>query len=542
MLLCLRIRDIVLIEEAEVTFHQGFHVLTGETGAGKSAILRALSLVLGERADSQSLRSGAKNGSVEAAFDVEYGPALRYALEEAGIQFDENEVLLLRRDVLSSGKSRAYINNQMAQVATLKHIARHLVELVGQHANQEVRDVGYHRTLCDRFGGHSEALSTFRDAFNRERELSRQLEELNSNEAERLRESEMLRAHLEEIQLVQPQEDEEEELFQEYSRLSNADALHSSARHLVDLLSDNDNSICAQVVQAQKELEQLCALDMSTQPMLEELQSSAAELQELTHSLRDYLGHIDSNPLRAQELSDRLQTLTQLKKKFGPSLLDVLNYQTSATQRLETLDNAEGAGDGLQCDLDAARIQTDSAAKHLTQTRAQAAKQLGAALTKELRQLNMPAVDVDVRVTKQERTNEGDDYIELHFAPNAGEKMVSVCSCASGGELSRITLAIRILLADKQVTPTLVFDEVDANIGGTTATLVGEKLQKLGEYRQVLCITHFPQAAQSAHHHLLVQKNERDQRTHTTITTLNSKERATELQRMAGGVKSPVAS
>ncbi len=542
MLNTLRIQDIVLVEQAQVSFRAGFNVITGETGAGKSAILKALALVLGQRADAQALRKGAEKGIVEAAFDTSYPPALRQLLEESGLAYALDEPLIVRREISAAGKSRAFINNQLAQITLLRAMGSHLVEIVGQHANQELREVEQHRQITDAYANLATVVNTFQAAWKLERSIEQELTALISSEVQRTRQMEEYERQLEELDQAALREGEEEELFAEYSRLSNADELRSLIDGIYQLLSGEEGALVSHLSRQAPAFSKISHLDASLEETRISYHNAVIELQEVANVLQNYAGNIDNDPHRAAFLNDRLALITQMKKKYGPTVEEALHYHIQLQEQVHDLNNADVKIEELQTALHQAKEETTRLATKLTEKRKNAAKELSKALAKELRSLNMANVDVAIQVTTIPRHLHGDDHVEIFFAPNKGEKLVSVKECASGGELSRLILALKALMAGKDKKATLVFDEVDANIGGETATVVGQKLAEIGADHQLLSITHFPQVARHAHHHIQIKKVEQQGRTRTYVTTLDGPQRDSELQRMAGGKVDTISS
>ena len=525
MLKTLRIQNIILIESAELEFEQGFTVLTGETGAGKSAILKALGLVLGERADSRLVRKGESKARVEALFEIADLPGVAELLAEAGMDCEEDE-LFIRRDLTSAGKSRAYINNAMAQTALLKRLGNLLIDLVGQHANLRLSSAEYQCNVLDLYGGLLEKRADFAQQWQQLRTKDRELAGLVEGEAERLRELDRLQAEVEELSQANVKEGEEEALFAEYSRLANSEQLTGGLTQVVDGL---DELALARLREA---LTQCTALDAALQPQLDALTSAHLELEEVGHELRAYQSRLESNPQRLEQVNERLRLLSSLQKKYG----DIKGYLSDANSRLDTLQNADVRIEELQQEVATLSTMVDGAAAALTKARKKAGRTLEKALTEQLQPLNMEGARFEVKVTKDSRTARGDDAIEFLFSPNVGEGSVPIRSCASGGELSRVLLALKTALAGLELTPTLVFDEIDANIGGQTGALVGQKLKAIAQGRQVLCITHLPQVACEADHHFHICKQESEGRTRSSVAALDQKKREAELTRMIGMV------
>ncbi len=523
MLKTLRIHNIILIEMAELDFELGFTVLTGETGAGKSAILKALGLVLGDRADSRLVRKGEAKARVEALFEIGDLPGVTDLLDEAGIECEDDE-LLIRRELTSSGKSRAYINNAMAQTGLLKRLGNLLIDLVGQHANLRLSSPEYQCDVLDLYGGLLEKRANFAEQWQQLRTKEKELAALVAGEAERLRELNRLQVEVEELTTAAVKEGEEETLFAEYSRLANSEELNGGLGRVVDGLQELTLS------HLRETLAQCASLDAALKPQVEALTSAHLELQEVGHELRAYQSRLESSPGRLEQVNDRLCLLTTLQKKYGT----VSTYLSEATIRLGSLESADMRIEELNQEVAALSATVDHAATALTKARKKSGKTLETELTEQLQPLNMEGARFEVKIAAESRTARGDDAIEFLFSPNMGEGSVPIRSCASGGELSRVLLALKTTLAGLELTPTLVFDEIDANIGGQTGALVGKKIKAIADKRQVLCITHLPQVAREADHHFHICKQESDGRTHSTVTQLGKGRREVELTRMIG--------
>lgn len=534
MLKQLIVKNLILIDSLKISFQEGFNVITGETGAGKSAVMSALRLITGTRADTKMVRKGTEKAVVEAMFDPEKLLSLQPLLEEAGIDMPDSEDLIIKRELYSSGKSRAFINHQMAHVSLLKKIGEQLVEIVGQHANQRLYSEEEHRNILDLFGDCIKHREAFSKSWNQMHELQSRVSELHQNEAFRLREIERLRAEIDEITLVNPLEDEEEELFSEYSFLTHAEEIFCTSRVVQAHLHGDEQSLVAQLTKNVHMLESLMSLDPSLNELHQSLRDATCEVEEVAHSLRNYLSSIDNDPHRAEVINDRLSSIDKLKRKFGPTLPDVYRYKEEAEKELERLENTDIEIETLEQQLKKLKIECNTLAEKLTGQRIKASKQLERQMTAELRELNMPKVEFKIDITKQSRSSYGDDRVAFLMAPNVGERVIPIKECASGGEISRLLLAIEKLLSSKNATTTIVFDEIDANIGGETAVVVGKKLEEIGRAHQVMCITHFPQVAMEANHHYKIEKVERDGRTLSLVTRLDEEGKKSEISRMLG--------
>lgn len=534
MLKQLRISNIILIESTIIDFKEGFNVLSGETGSGKSAILNAISLISGERAEIGIIRKGAEKGIVEAVFDIKEVSAIQILLEQSGIDFETGAELYIRREILASGKSRAFINNQLAQLSVLKRLCVHLLHLVGQHANQDLLSLERHREILDVFGGHEETVKLFSIGWEEENRCQKELDALIAGEAQRLRDIEVCQRILEELEEAQLKKDEEEELFKEYTLLAHAEEIGIKVEELCFGLQGEKTAVLSHLFRMKSLFEYLTRVDATFGPISESFQNATLELQEIANTLHVYQSRLEYNPARLNEVNERLTLITRLKKKYGATLEDIHAFADENRKRLITLENADVRIEELTQEVQILKAKNNEHAAKLTTYRKQAALQLAAELKRELHSLNMPQVDFQIEVTSQKRTRFGDDRIEFFLLPNVGEHRIPVKDCASGGELSRVMLSLQTVLSGKQSIPTIVFDEIDSNIGGETASIVGGKLKAIGQKQQVLCITHFPQVAKFADSHLQISKKVVGDRTITCIQLLEETSREQELARMSG--------
>lgn len=530
----LYIQNIVLIDQAVIPFERGFNVLSGETGSGKSALISGLHFIAGERADTQMIRRGAEKGSVEAHFEIEQLAHLHILLDEAGIEHEEGTELILKRELLSSGKSRAFVNNQGVQLALLKQLGEHLIEMVGQHANQRLLNLDQHRILLDLYAGLEEDVAAFAKQFAEENELRKQLETLLGSEAHRLRELEVCRMELEELDQAALKEGEDEELFQEYTLLVNAEERTAKTHEIHTALNQERGGILGVLKKQRSSFEQLAKMDAALEESRATFEAVLVELQEVGWTLDRYIGQIEHNPERLTSVDERLGLINKLKRKYGNTFVEIEAYRKKRKAQLIELEGADDQIEVLRAALQKKELMNQIAAVALTQARQKAALPFAAAVMQELASLNMAKAEFHIEITPQKRTRTGDDRIEFYLAPNVGERRMPVREAASGGELSRLMLALQTLLAGKTQIPTLVFDEIDANIGGATATIIGAKMSHISKNHQILCVTHFPQVAKEAHHHLQISKREIDGRTVTQVIVLNPTLRAQELARMQG--------
>lgn len=536
MLKELRLTNIILVESACIAFKTGFNVLSGESGSGKSAIMNALNLIAGDRSDLSILRRGSDKGSVEALFDIDTLPHIHILLEQSGIDHDKDADLIIRRELSTTGKSRAFINNQPAQLSLLKNISALLFDVVGQHANQKLLSLDYHRHAVDLFGSLHQSLEDFTSCFEEETVTRQRLENLINSEAQRLRELEVCHMEIEEItNATLKDSEEEEEIFNEYTLLSNAEELTEKVHSLTDLFDGEKTALLKTLSRQKSTFEQLVKLAPALQDTATAYENAIIELQEVVHTLNAFENRIEYNPQRAEQLSDRLELITRLKRKYAPTIPGILEYLHHRQKKRFELENASIEIDDLKANLEALSKKCNRLSEQLSLKRQQSSLELQKTIISHLRSLNMPKVEFHIEITPQKRNRSGNEKIEFFLTPNVGEHRISLRDCASGGELSRTMLAMQAVLVGKEMIPTLVFDEIDSNIGGETASIVGEKMCQIGDAHQVICITHFPQVAKQASHHLRIAKAEVDGRTCTTIESLNELTRPSELLRMHGG-------
>lgn len=535
MLKQLRITNIVLIESAEIAFAAGLNVISGETGAGKSAVMNALGLIAGDRADAGMIRHGSDKGVVEVVFDIDTLPSVHQLLEQRGIDHNIGDELIIRREIGVTSKSRAFINNQMAQLGLLREVGELLVDIVGQHANQRLLSIEKHREILDIYGELTQESAIVSKNWATEQAQRAKLDELIKTESQRVRDIEVCEMELAELQEASIKENEEEELFAEYTLLANSEELSGKVNEITETLSGERHAVLPLLSRHRNTLEQLVRIDSSFADMSTAFDGALIELQEISHSLTQYQSRIEYNPARLADINERLSLINRLKRKYGSSVEEIRAYQAKASEKLTRLQNADDEIEDLKKALGALEELNKQLCATLSKQRSEAAAKLEKAVVKQLRALNMPKVAFHCEIREQTRNQHGNDRIEFFLSPNIGERQIPIKECASGGELSRVMLALQTLLAGKENTPTLVFDEIDANIGGETASVVGEQLNEIGKKHQVLCITHFPQVAKQALHHIQISKQEKKGRTHTVVKVLDESSRHEELARMLGG-------
>jgi DNA repair protein RecN (Recombination protein N) len=547
MLLELRAENYAVIDRAVATFGLGLNLLTGETGAGKSILIDALALLLGGKASPDVVRHGADKAVVGCVFELTPGAAA--VLEANGID-SESDHILLRREIVANGKGRVFVNNQPATVGVLRQLAPELALVHSQGETLGSFDQAQQRSLLDRFGGlNTEAVG---EAFAVWRATTSKLEELQSAEQDRLRMADLWRFQSKEIdQAALVAEDEDVQLEAEKRVLGNAEKLFTAAMGAHELLYESENSAETALGAALKHLEELARYDARFQEPAQQLAAAKAIVEDVDAEVRDFADNIHAAPGRLEEIEDRLAALDRLKRKYGPTLAEVIAFGTEAARQLSEVENR----DALLLELKAKETQDaaayQAAAKQLTASRTEAAKRLEKLAEAQINDLAM-STRFNVRVTAQQTpeswTAHGWDQVECLIATNAGEPLKPLHEIASGGEMSRVMLALKVTVEEsasgaaqrkkKSVLPrTLVFDEIDIGIGGRAAEAVGRKLKTLSKGQQVLCITHLPQIAAFGDQHFLIEKTEKRGRTQTDVRRMEDSERTQEIARMLSGAK-----
>lgn len=534
MIKYLILNNLILVDSCEIHFTPSFNVLTGETGAGKTAIIEAIGLALGQRADIGLIRKDASRAFIEIAFDIESSPHLYLILEEAGLSIDPEEFLVIRREIVREGKNRIFINCRMAPLPLLQKIGEELIDLIGQRSYQSLLQSDSQRQLIDLFGETCNELKAFQNAYFQEKELQKKLEELQQLSLYREREEDTLRSHLEEIEAVCLKKGEEDAAFEKYQRFANAQEISEKIEMLIKGLSESASAVLPQLSRFTKTCESLLVYDQAFKEPSSLIHEAQIVLNETLRTLQSYSQNIESDPSAFQFLENRLNAIARLKRKYGSTFEEIESYHIKIKNELGRLENLTDEINACKTTLAVARSETDRLAKVLSLKRIEASDQLQKVLTCQLQQLNMNGAEVSIEILKSSRNNMGDEQVQFWLKANRGEHPGLVKEHASGGELSRLLFAIKVVLAEKNNTPTLIFDEIDANVGGKTASIIGEKLQELGKHRQVICITHFPQVASKADTHFGVKKFEDEGRTKTEIKPLSKKERDQEILRMLG--------
>jgi DNA repair protein RecN (Recombination protein N) len=535
MLIELRIENFAVIERLSVSLEPGLNVLTGETGAGKSIVVGALSLLLGERASSESVRTGASRAVVEGVFDVARRPEILALLDEHGLA-QEDGLLILRREVAAEGRNRAWVNGSASTAGLVGELGGRLVDLHGQHEHQALLRVDAQRAILDAYAGQAEMVAELRSAYGALRQARRDLEQLEDRRREIEQRADFLRFQLGEIEEAAVDPDEEARLAEESRRLEHAEDLARLAQALHHGLYEGEAAIAGILGAMRRELSQLIRIDPSQESARELLDTAYFSVEELGQRMGDYAGRIEHDPARLDAIQARQDLLFRLKTKYGPTLDDVLATGQRARQELDALETAVFERKALEKAIGHAQATFDAIAAGVTAGRAAAAAALAAEVMKVLPALGLDGARFQVAILPVDPPGpDGAERVEFLVAVNRGFEPRSLSRVASGGELSRVMLALKTILARVDAVPTLVFDEIDAGIGGRIAVQVGAQLREVARHHQVFAITHLPQIASRAHHHLLVLKAEAEGSTTTALQNLRGDDRVRELARMLGG-------
>ena len=535
MLTELRIRNFAIIESVTLPLGEGFNVLSGETGAGKSIIVGALGLLLGERASADLIRSGAEKATVEGVFDVANNRAIVELADERGIEV-EDETLVLKREIAASGRGRAWINGAPVTASVLAEIGRLLVNLHGQHDAQTLLDGDSQRRILDAFGGADAQALEVRRIHGELSRIRRDIAALTSRRAEAEKRADYLRHVAKEVEDARLSPGEDSKLVDEARVLENADELRTLATALNDLLSGEESSVLTQLGAAQRPLTSIERIDPAAARMQELFDAGFYALQELARSVEDYAGSVDLDPARLEQVRQRRDRLFGLLKKHGPTLDKVIEAGRSARAELDLIDTAQFDLATLTAQEADSRRWLSMEAEKLSEMRMSAGKKLAKSVDVLLPQLGMPDGKFSVAlVARDEPTAEGAEDVEFRVALNVGHEDRPLARVASGGELSRVMLALKTILARVDQVPTLIFDEVDAGIGGRVGLQVGDTLRRVAKEHQVFAISHLPQIAARAHHHIVVAKGAKGGVTTADISVLEGTSRVNEIARMLGG-------
>ncbi len=540
MLLELMVENYAVVEQARIRFHAGLNVLTGETGSGKSIVVDSLGLLLGARASADMIRSGQTRARVSGIFSVEASAVLEAMLSESGIEHAPDEELIVEREITANGKSRAFVANRPVTTAFLKQLAPLLGDIHGQNEQQLLFTSQAQRQMLDGYARVDGLLVQVAQVYAEWRDLGVRLDELRRNEQEKLRLLDLWTFQFKEIEAVAPKVGEDDELLAERRILQNTTRLQESAAAAFAALYESPESATTQLRLATRKLDELIKIDASMSETGAALKAASVQVDEAAYVLRDYLGKLENDPARLEDVESRLAALDKLKRKYGATLEAVAEFRDDVAKRIDEVENVAEHRQALEKQREAAAGTYGKLAGELSQKRSAAAASLGKQVESELKSLMMSGTQFSISVKAGAWTAHGVDEISFLVSPNKGEELKPLEKTASGGELSRIALALKTAAGDagkKHVLTTLVFDEVDAGVGGAAAAAVGKRLKLLSRSNQVICVTHLAQIAGFGDHHFSVVKAEKKGRVTTEIEELSGEERAREIGRMLSGEK-----
>lgn len=532
MLSLLHIENIAVIEQAEISFDRGFHVLTGETGAGKSILIDAISAILGERSYRDMIRTGTEKASVRAIFtEVPEYPWF----EENGVEYDSEVVI--QRDIYLDGRNNCRVNGTPVTVTILRKLGIQLINIHGQHDSASLFDENNHLTFLDDFAENYPLRETYCEKFEAVSSLRKEIERFSMDEGEKLRKLEMLKYQIAEIEKAELEAGEDDALEERRKVLQNAEKLSDGLNSAVESLygGDDTDGAISLISTAQRDLARLSRYTDTFSELQEKLTDLMYQLQDAADELRQQQDDLSYSGDELERIEARLDVIHRLRRKYGADCAEILQYLENARKELDEIEFSDDHLDKLKRKLLKAEKEAWDAAYALRDSRNEAAERLSARILDELSQLDMPKVQFSCVFTELELTANGADGVAFYMSANAGEALKPMSKVASGGELARIMLAIKNVLAEQDQVSTLIFDEVDTGVSGRAAVKVAEKLHSIAKNKQVLCITHLPQIAARGDNHMLISKSERDGRTYTTVTPLDREGRKQELARIIGG-------
>ena len=532
MLSLLHIENIAVIECADISFDNGFNILTGETGAGKSIVIDAISAILGERAYRDMIRTGATKAAVRAVFtDVAKLPWF----EENGVEYDPETVI--QREIFLDGKNICRVNGSLVSVSILRKLGIQLINIHGQHDSASLFDENNHLQFLDDFAANGQLHTDYEEAYGKVTGLRREIDRMTMDEGEKLRRMETLRYQIEEISKAELEPDEDEALEERRKLLQNAEKLSSGMDAAVECLygGDETDGAASLLAEAERELGRLSRYTESFAEIHERVADLMYQVQDVAEAVRDARDELSYSADELDRIESRLDVIHRLRRKYGATCTDILQYLENAKQELDDIEFADDHLERLKGKLEKAEKQAWQKAIALRENRKAAAQELSARILSELAQLDMPRVQFSCVFTELELSANGADGVAFYMSANAGEALKPMSKVASGGELARIMLAMKNVLAEQDRVATLIFDEVDTGVSGRAAQKVAQKLRSVAKNKQVLCVTHLPQLAALATTHLLIAKSERNGRTYTTVEPLDLEGRKHELARIIGG-------
>ena len=540
MLQVLKVFNFALIEQAEIEFSKGFNVLTGETGAGKSIVIDALSVVLGGRSSVDMIRSGSDQFRVEAVFDLQQHSQVMDLLVEQAIPVEEDGLMFISRAVSRQGKNTVLINGTHAPLSLLRSLGDQLLDMHGQHENQALLRPESYIDLLDGVDSQLAALlAAYRNSYELWRQTKEKIASVDKDDRQRVQRIDMLKWQAEEIDAAKLGKTEEEELPRQIALLTNAEKISTSVGNAWSILSDGGRqgkNVTDLLQECRRNLENAARFDDALFSYVQQLSDLVVQLEDVTPGLRDYLDRIEFDPGKLSRLQERMDLIYRLKQKYGSTVAEVISYGRNARQELENLERHDEILTGLRKQLSLQTMELEEQADSLSERRIQVAESMSQAIEAHLKDLGMPGGRFSILITSNDSYSpSGKDQVRFEFSANPGEELRLLAKVASGGELSRVALAIKTVCARNDGAQVMVFDEIDAGVGGHTARRVAEKIGQVALNKQVLCITHLPQIASMADSHIHIEKKLIDNRTQTFVHRLTAEDRLEELARMIGG-------
>lgn len=550
MLKSLSIKDYALIEESSVEFEDGLNIITGETGAGKSILLDALGLLLGERSTADVIRKGALKAIIEGTFLYTRDSLISAFLTDHDL--DETDALILRREVLAKGTSRCFVNDSPVSVSVLKDIGNLLVDIHGQHEHQSLLRPETHISFLDEVGGYDTLLAEYRLRFNKLKDVTTKLATLKAEEASLRERHDYLMFQKQEIDRINPQEGEDESIAQELKILENAELILNYSEQIYSGLYESDTALLGSLTQLKSVLKNLAGIDAALSPVLEDFETAASLLKEVANSIRDYRNHTDLDPGRLEQLRQRTVQLNQIKKKYGGSLQSVIDLHNEINAEIQKAGSYDGNIAALSREIESVRMDSSAFAVKLLESRRKAGNEITKGIVESLKYLGIAAPRFEVQIALRELKHEdpmhliidgrpvgcdknGVNTVEFLIAANAGEDLKPLVRVASGGEVSRIMLSLKSVLASQGRYPVMIFDEIDNGVSGRIAQKVGHTMKKLSAGHQIIAITHLPQIAGLADAHFVVAKTTSQNRVQSSIRKLSDQERLTEVAKLLSG-------
>lgn len=537
MLQTLSIKNFAIIEELSVDFGEGLNIFTGETGVGKSIIIGALELLLGGKAKKSFVRSGSNSCEVSALFQADKIPTLKRLLTKSGLSENEDASLLLKRTVSADGKSRCFANGQVITLKILEDIGKQLIDIHGQHEHQALLNTSIQRELLDDFGGLSVLAREVSQKYSELKQLENQLEEIESLQSKRLQQIDLYQFQVREIEEANLKITEEEEIRKELLRLDNAEKLSTLSQKAHQTLYESEGSLSERIAEVKKNIVELARIDERLKDLVGQVEVARTQIEEISHTVGKYTEETVFDPARQKELNQRLDLIGNLERKYGNTISEVLQYKDQISTELNKLVNYQESGEKLREKISRTRSFLFKKAQLLSQKRKATVDKLQTLLEKELKQVGMERTKFAVNLAPTEISSTGREQVKFFISPNPGEPLRRLEQIASGGELSRVMLTLKTILARADRIPVLIFDEIDVGIGGKIAEVVGKKLRGLVDFHQVICVTHLPQIAAFGQSHFYVTKQTRGGRTRTSVKLLGAPERVKEIARMVGGEK-----